>query len=266
MSSTKIHLVDSHAHLYLEAFEKDRDAVINRARAQGVQEIFMPAIDVSSVHQALALCEQYSGLYAMAAIHPSETKTASEADFEAIRQLADDPRVVAIGETGLDYYWDQSFIDRQQQFLRWHIQLALEKNLPLVFHNREATEDLVRILKEERDASPTPERLRGIFHCFTGPDWLIEEARALGFLLGIGGIVTFKKSPLPALLQDLSLDEIVLETDAPYLAPVPFRGKRNEPAYLRYIAEKVASIKQVPVEEVARVTSANALRLFQGSP
>ncbi len=261
-----IQLIDTHAHLYLDAFDDDRDAVIQRAREAGVTHIFMPAIDVPSVHQALKLCDRYDGLYAMAAIHPSETKHATDDDFTAIEQLCDDPRVVAVGETGLDYYWDTSFIDRQQDFLRRHIRLALEKDLPLVFHNREATEDLVRILREEREASEYPERLRGIFHCFTGPEWLIEQAQEMHFLLGIGGVLTFKKSPLPTMLQDVPLDMLVLETDAPYLSPVPFRGKRNEPAYVRYVAEHLAKVKGCSLEEVARRTSANALRLFGLSP
>ncbi len=257
-----VQLIDTHAHIYLDVFDEDRDAIIERAHEAGITHIFMPAIDVASVYKALELCERYDGLYAMAAIHPSETRSATEEDFEVIVRLCDDPRVVAVGETGLDYYWDTSFNDRQQLFLRKHIRLALEKDLPLVFHNREATEDLVRILEEEREASPFPERLRGIFHCFTGPAWLIDKARELNFLLGIGGVLTFKKSPLPDMLRDVPLDMLVLETDAPYLAPVPFRGKRNEPAYLRYTAERLAQIKDEPLEVIARHTSANALRMF----
>ncbi|MDQ7040588.1 MAG: TatD family hydrolase [Rhodothermus sp.] len=258
-----ITLVDTHVHLYLEAFEADRDDVVARARAAGVVSMILPAIDVASVHQALALCDRYPGVYAMAALHPSETRQATEADFDEVARLCEDPRVVAVGESGLDYYWDRSFMDRQQAFLRQHIRLAIEMDLPLILHNREASEDLVRILQEERDASAHPERLRGIFHCFTGPAWVAEAAAELGFLLGIGGILTFKKSGLAELVRTLPLEQMVLETDAPFLAPVPHRGKRNEPAYVRHVAEKLAALKGVPLEEVARITTTNARRIFR---
>ncbi len=258
-----IALIDTHVHLYLEAFETDRDDVVTRARAAGVVSMILPAIDVASVHQALRLCDRYSGVYAMAALHPSETRQATKADFDAVARLCEDPRVVAVGESGLDYYWDRSFADRQQTFFRWHIRLAIEKDLPLILHNREASEDLVRILQEERAASAHPERLRGIFHCFTGPAWVAEAAAELGFLLGIGGILTFKKSGLAELVRTLPLEQMVLETDAPFLAPVPYRGKRNEPAYVRYVAEKLAELKGVSLEEVARITTANARRIFR---
>lgn len=255
--------IDTHAHLYLDAFDADREAVINRAREVGVTAIVMPAIDVASIHRALALCDRYPDCYVMAALHPAETRTATEADFAAIVQLCDDPRVVAIGESGLDYYWDRSFMARQQAFLRKHIRLAIERDLPLILHNRDASEDLVRILREERAASRHPERLRGIFHCFTGPAWVAEAAMELGFLLGIGGIVTFKNSGLADLVRELPLEYLVLETDAPFLAPAPYRGKRNEPAYVRHVGEKLAALKGVTPEVVAQVTSANARRLFR---
>ncbi|AEN72627.1 hydrolase, TatD family [Rhodothermus marinus SG0.5JP17-172] len=256
-------LIDTHVHLYLEAFDEDRDEVVASAREAGVVAMVLPAIDVPSVHRALALCDRYPGVYAMAALHPSETRTATEADFKEIVRLCDDPRVVAVGESGLDYYWDRSFDERQQFFFRKHIRLAIEKDLPLILHNREASEDLVRILREERAASAHPERLRGIFHCFTGPAWVAEAAAELGFLLGIGGILTFKKSGLAELVRTLPLEQMVLETDAPFLAPVPHRGRRNEPAYVRHVAEKLAEVKGVPLEEVTRVTTENARRLFR---
>lgn len=262
-SMRMVALVDTHVHLYLDAFEADRDEVVHRARQAGVVAMVLPALDVPSVHQALALCDRYPGLYAMAALHPSETKKATEADFEQIARLCEDPRVVAVGESGLDYYWDRSFEERQQQFFRKHIRLAIEKDLPLILHNREAAEDLVRILHEERAATSHPERLRGIFHCFTGPAWVAQAAAELGFLLGIGGVLTFKKSGLAELVRALPLEQVVLETDAPFLAPTPHRGKRNEPAFVRYVAEKLAELKGVSLEEVARITTANACKLFR---
>lgn len=255
-------LVDSHAHIYLKRFDNDREAMLQRAKEVGVGYIIMPAIDVTSIHQAIALAEAHEGLYVMSALHPSETKDAMDADFEAVAELCEHPKVVAVGESGLDYYWDRSFDEKQHDFFRRHIRLAIEKDLPLILHNREASEDLLRILAEERAVSDTPEKLRGILHCFTGPKEVAEQAKALGFLLGIGGIVTFKNGGLAELLDDIPLEDLVIETDAPFLAPTPFRGKRNEPSYVRYVAEKIAEVKQVSVEEVERVTTANALNLF----
>lgn len=256
-------LIDTHTHIYHQRFDEDREAVIERAREAGVAYLFLSAIDVPSIHRALELCERYEGVYAMAALHPSETKEATEADFEAVVSLCDHPRVVAVGESGLDYYWDRSFDERQHDFFRRHIRLAIEKDLPLILHNREATDDLVRILHEERQAAAAPERLQGIFHCFGGPASLAAEAEALGFLVGLGGTLTFKNGGVDEAVRGVPMTQIVLETDAPFLAPVPFRGKRNEPAYVRYVAEKLAEVKGISVEEVERVTSANALRLFR---
>lgn len=255
-------LIDTHAHIYLDKFSEDLKEVIHRAKEAGVDRIVMPAIDVASVHRAIELCHEYDGLYAMAALHPSETKDATEEDFEAIVDLCGDAHVVAVGETGLDYYWDRSFDNKQHEFLRRHIRLSIDKELPIVFHNREAFEDLVRILEEEKTLIPDADRLRGIFHCFTGTAAEAERLEQMGFLVGIGGIATFKNADLGAALAKIPLTQIVLETDAPYLGPEPYRGKRNEPAYVRYVAEKVASMKQLSLREVAEVTTANAERLF----
>jgi TatD DNase family protein len=261
-------LVDTHLHLYLSAFDDDREAVIDRARAAGVTRFVLPAIGLPSIHQALDLCARHEGFHAMAALHPSETQTATDADFEAMATLSLRPEIVAIGESGLDYYWDRSFDERQEYFLRRHIRLALARDLPLILHSRdraggeEVGRDLVRLLQEEQAASAHPERLRGIFHCFGGPGWLAEEAAALGFLVGLGGSLTFRNSGVDEVARAVPLSQIVLETDAPYLAPVPFRGQRNEPAWLRLVAEKLAEVKGLPLEEVTRITTANAVRLF----
>ena len=261
-------LIDTHAHIYLDRFGNDLPDVLARARERGVERIVMPAIDVPSIHKALDLCDRYDGLYAMAALHPSDTKDATDDDFAAIAALCDDPRVVAVGESGLDYYWDRSFDAVQHDFYRRHIRLAIEKDLPLILHIRdkkdrdEVHRDIVRLLREERAASDHPEKLRGIFHCFTGPAWMAEAAVELGFLVGLGGVLTFKNSGLDVLAKELPMEQIVLETDAPFLAPVPYRGKRNEPGYVRYVAEKLAEVKGLPVEEIERVTTANAVKLF----
>lgn len=256
-------LIDTHTHLYLDQFDEDRAAVIQRARDAGVETIVMPAIDVPSVQQAVDLCEQYDGLYAMAALHPSETKEATDDDFEAVAEWCANEHVIAVGESGLDYYWDRSFDDRQQAFFRRHIRLAIETDLPLIIHNREATDDILQILREERAASDHPERLRGILHCFVDPPEVAKEAKELGFIVGVGGIMTFSNSTVDRYVQEIPIEQIVVETDAPYLAPEPNRGKRNEPAYVRHVAETLARVKELPIAEVERITTENAQRMYE---
>jgi TatD DNase family protein len=256
-------LVDTHAHLYLDQFDDDRPAVVQRARDAGVDVVVMPAIDVSSIQQAVDLCEEYDGLYAMTALHPSETEEATEADFAAVKEWCDHPSVVAVGESGLDYYWDRSFDDRQQSFFRRHIRLAIETDLPLVIHNREATDDILDILEEEQARTDHPERLRGILHCYVDPPAVAERAWDLGFYLGVGGIMTFSNSEVDEYVAEVPLDHIVVETDSPYLAPEPNRGDRNEPAYVRHVADRLARIKDRPIEEVEKVTTENARAIYE---
>ena len=264
-------LIDTHAHIYDRQLHKDFGAVLSRARANGVERILMPAIDLPSIEQALGLCANHTGLFAMAALHPTEVKEWTTAQLDRVARYCDDPRVVAVGETGLDYYWDRSFDDRQHTALRRHVEIALETNLPLVIHLRdkkghdEAHADAVRILEDMLPASHDG-RPRGVFHCFTGPKWMIEKAFQLGFLLGIGGVVTFKNAGVDRLLEPVPLSRCILETDAPYMAPVPHRGRRNEPAYLSLVAERLARIKGVSLEEVAHETTRNAERLFRLPP
>jgi TatD DNase family protein len=255
-------LIDTHAHIYVDRFASDFDEMLGRARQAGVSAIVMPAIDVASIERAIDLAAQHSELFVMAALHPSEVKEASDEDFATVADLARSEHVVAIGESGLDYYWDRSFDDKQQEYLRRHIALAVERDLPLILHNREATDDILSILADERERSSMPDRLRGILHCFTDAPDHARRAHELGFLVGIGGVATFKNSGLGDHLRDIPLEWMVLETDAPYLAPAPHRGKRNEPAYVRLVAEKIAELKGISESEVADVTSANARRLF----
>lgn len=255
-------LVDTHTHIYLDRFDEDRDAVIERARAAGVAQLVLPAIDVPSIERALALADRYSGVYVMSALHPSAVQEATDADFERVAAFCDHEKVVAVGESGLDYYWDRSYDEKQQDFFRRHVRLAAEVDLPLVIHNREATEDVLRILADERRRLEDPSRLRGILHCFVDGPAEAERAGKLGFLVGLGGILTFKNSGLDERVAGIPLEQIVVETDAPFLAPHPERGTRNEPAYVRLVAEKLAAVKGLPYEEVARVTTANARRLY----
>jgi TatD DNase family protein len=256
-------LIDTHAHIYLDAFAEDRDDMLQRARDAGIEIIVMPAIDVKSIHDALDLAARYDGLYVMSAIHPTETKDATDAMFNEVADLCGEQKVVAVGESGLDYYWDRSFDDVQQRFLRMHAQLAVEKDLPLILHNREAGEDLVSILSNEKDrAAKAGATLRGIFHCFGGPVELGRAAIDLGFLLGIGGTLTFKNSGVADVVANFDLSDLVLETDSPFLAPVPHRGKRNEPSFVKLVAEKLADVKTTSMDEVVAQTSENARRLF----
>lgn len=261
-------LIDTHAHIFLEQFESDFDQVLERANGAGIGHILLPAIDVPSIDTCIQLAQKYSTpgkapvLHAMAGIHPSSVQDASESDLDRVRELALRNEVIAIGETGLDYYWDRSFDEKQHAFLRAHIRLAAEVDKPLVLHDREASDDLVKILREEKEQSSHPERIRGVFHCFGGPADHTERVMKLGFHMGIGGTYTFKNGGVPDATATVPMDRIILETDSPFLTPAPFRGKRNEPAYVRYVAEKLAEVRGISVDEVARITTANARALF----
>ncbi len=260
-------LIDTHAHLYDDRFKQDLGAVMVRAKEAEVEQILLPAVDVPSVYRALDLSEKYEGVYAMAAIHPTHIPEASEHDFDEITRLCDEPNVIAVGESGLDYYWDKYYDERQPEFFIRHIQLSTEKNLPLIIHLRDkqhrdhAHRDAIQMLERELPTYDNT-RPRGIFHCFTGPDWLPEAATGLGFLIGVGGAVTFKNSGVADRIRDVPLNQIVLETDAPYMSPVPYRGKRNEPAWTALVAQKIAEVKGCTVAEVAEITCANARQLF----
>jgi TatD DNase family protein len=256
-------IIDTHAHLYLDQFDEDREAVLRRAWGAGVSAIVMPAIDVPSIQRAVELCEAHDRLYAMAALHPSETEEATADDFEAVVEWCSHPSVVAVGESGLDYYWDRSFDDRQQHFFRKHIRLAMEADLPLVIHNREATDDILAILEEEAVRADAPEKMRGILHCYVDPPEVAERAWNLGFYVGVGGIMTFSNSDVDQFVREVPLNQIVVETDSPYLSPEPNRGDRNEPAYVRHVAERLAEIKDLSLDRVAEVTTRNARAIYE---
>ena len=253
-----MNLIDTHCHLYSEEFEGDIDAVINRAKAEGVTKFFLPAIDSSSMEAMLLLEEKYPNeCIAMMGLHPCYVKENYKEELAIVEAQLEARSFAAVGEIGLDYYWDITFKQQQKEAFETQIDLALAYDLPIVIHSRESTGDCIEIVKKKQKGN-----LRGIFHCFGGS---FEEARAitrLGFHLGIGGVVTYKKSALPDVLRQIPLASIVLETDAPYLAPVPYRGKRNESAYIPVIAEKLAEIYNLPVEEIGRITTANAATIF----
>lgn len=252
--------VDTHTHLYVEEFDEDRELTLIRAGEAGVARLFMPNIDDTTVDAMLALCRSHEGCYPMIGFHPTSVDADWKARLAAVRRWLDSPQTFyGIGEVGLDLYWDKTYKKEQMQAFEIQIEWALEHDLPLVVHCREAYPELFEVLAPYKNTG-----LRGIFHSFTGTE---EEAARLleytGFLLGINGVVTFKKSVLPSVLPHVPLGRIVLETDSPYLAPVPYRGKRNESAYLVEVAGKLSEIYSVPLEEIARVTTENACRMFR---
>ncbi len=261
--------IDTHCHLDGEEFSADREAVMQRAREVGVAKVFLPAIDLATSERILRLCQQYPDyLYPMIGLHPEEVRADWREQLEAIRHLLQLPlqseraggeAPIAIGEVGLDFYWSREFEKEQLEAFEQQVQWSVETRLPLMIHCRKAQNELVTILKRYAHDLPG-----GVFHCFTGNE---QEARELlqfdAFVLGIGGVLTFKKSHLPEVLPKVvPLDRIVLETDAPYMAPVPMRGQRNEPAYTRYVLQRLAEAYGVGDEEVAARTTANVARVF----
>ncbi len=250
--------IDTHAHLYAKEFDTDRTAMLDRARAAQVTKIFLPNVDSQTTAAMLALeASAPDFCYAMPGLHPCSVDANWESELAHVLQCLSERSWCGIGEIGLDLHWDKTFFEQQKLAFLQQIKWAKEFDLPIVIHSRSATADCLDLLEEEAD-----ERLRGIFHCFGGSPTTAHRITSLGFLLGIGGVATFKKSNLDETLQHVSLQHLVLETDAPYLAPVPHRGKRNESSYLPIVAQKIADIKGVTLEEVARATTDNAMQLF----
>lgn len=253
-------LIDSHSHLFLEEFADDLPQVMARAREAGVTHIFMPNIDSTTIEPMLKVCSEYVGYcYPMIGLHPTSVNADYEKELEIVaRELASTNEYVAIGEIGMDLYWDKTYLKEQEIALNKQIEWALEYNLPIVIHCREAFEPIYNVMKPYRQTS-----LRGIFHSFTGT---AEEAARImefpDFKIGINGVVTFKKSTLPEVLKEIPLERIVLETDSPYLTPAPNRGKRNESANVKYTLTKVAEVYEELPEYVAQVTSDSALKVF----
>ena len=257
-----MHFIDTHAHTYDEAFLGDLDATISSAKEAGITKILMPNIDAESVEPMFSIQEKHPMCIPMMGLHPAYVKADWEKQLEKIERylFADPLRFCAIGEIGMDLYWDKTFLEEQKTVFTQQIQWAKKLDLPIAIHARDAFNEIFEILDKENDAS-----LKGVFHCFTGNT---EQAQHIknygGFLLGIGGVLTYKNSELGKTLKEAaSLEDLVLETDAPYLPPMPYRGKRNESAYMLEVAYKLVDLYQAPLEEVARITSLNATELFQ---
>lgn len=253
-----LELIDTHAHLYLDAFAEDRKEMVVRAMQAGVKGIYLPNIDRSSIAPMLELEQAYPDFcFAMMGLHPCSVDENFREALSTVREWLESRHFCAVGEIGIDLYWDKSFRAQQEEAFLQQISWAIEFDLPIVIHARESLDiilDLIHPLKQPR--------LRGIFHCFGGTVHQAERIQDLGFLLGIGGVLTYKKAGLDEVLKSVPLSCLVLETDAPYLSPVPFRGKRNESAYLTYIASKLAEIYGTTVEEIGRQTSRTAEALF----
>ncbi len=251
-------LIDTHCHLYSEEFTEDIGEVIQRATTEGVQKFYLPSIDSEAIASMLVLEQKYpKKCIAMMGLHPCYVKENYQEELEVVKQWLAKRNFAAIGEIGLDFYWDKTFIAQQYDAFRTQIEWSLQYKLPIVIHSRDAIQETINVVKEY-----APRGIKGIFHCFGGNYENAKEIIDAGFYLGIGGVITYKNSGLGEILPRIDLQNIVLETDAPYLAPVPFRGKRNESSYLKYITEKLATIKNVSIEEVAAVTTANAEKIF----
>lgn len=251
---------DTHAHIYLKDFKEDRNKVLDKTFGAGVNKIFMPNIDLRSIEDMLKVASDYpDACFPMIGLHPCSVKKEFEKELSLIESsLRNNPnQYVAIGEIGTDLYWDKSFFEQQKEAFLIQINWAKEYNLPIIIHCRESIRETLDFLKPLKD-----EKLRGIFHCFTGTAAEAAEAIELGFYLGIGGVVTFKNSGLAEVVSQIGLEQLVLETDCPYLAPVPYRGKRNETSYIPLIADRVATALQLPLSLVAQKTSENSTKIF----
>ncbi|MTH55265.1 YchF/TatD family DNA exonuclease [Bacillus mangrovi] len=251
-------LFDTHAHLNAVQYEEDLEEVIARARQEGVEKIVVVGFDTDTINRAMELVEQYDFMYAAVGWHPVDAIDMTDEHLDWIKELASHPKVVAIGEMGLDYHWDKSPKEVQKEVFRKQIALAKEVKLPIIIHNRDATADVVEILKEEG-----AEEVGGIMHCFTGSAETAMECIDMNFYISFGGPVTFKNAKKPKeVAAEIPLDRLLIETDCPYLTPHPFRGKRNEPGYVKFVAEQIAELRGMTYEEIADITMENAKKCF----
>ncbi|MDA7707876.1 TatD family hydrolase [Flavobacteriaceae bacterium] len=251
-------MIDTHTHLYLNQFKDDIDKVIQRSKDKGINKFIFPAIDSTHFDDMHDLKNKYPGsIYLMSGLHPTNVKENYKEELEFVVNSLKSHSYVAVGEIGIDLYWDKTYLKQQQDAFEFQIRLAIKNDLPIVIHCREAFDEIFEILDKENCT-----KLRGVFHCFTGKLEQAQRAIDLGFVLGIGGVVTFKNGGIDKFLNQIDIKHIVLETDSPYLAPVPFRGKRNESSYITYIIDKLSDIYGLPIQEIASVTTKNAEKVF----
>ncbi|MCD4744762.1 MAG: TatD family hydrolase [Bacteroidales bacterium] len=252
-------LTDTHTHLYLKEFNDDREQIIQKAIDGNVKNMLLPNIDSSSVEDLLDLCRNHpDNCFPMIGLHPGSVKHNYKEELKNTEDWLYKHKFYAIGEIGIDLYWDKTFAKEQEYVFRYQVEMAKANNLPIVIHSRNSFDEIYKILNEIK----SPE-LKGVFHCFTGNIEQSNKIINIGFKLGIGGVITFKNSGLDKVIQQTDLKHILLETDSPYLTPVPYRGKRNESSYIYYIAEKIAAIQNTTIENVANITTNNAIRLFK---
>ena len=251
-------IIDTHTHLYLKQFKDDIDTVIQRSIDKGINKFIFPAIDSTHFDDMHDLKNKYPGsIYLMSGLHPVDVKENFKEELEFVVNSLKSHSYVAIGEIGIDLYWDKTYLKQQQEAFEFQIRLAIKNDLPIVIHCREAFDEIFEILDKENC-----DKLRGVFHCFTGTLEQANRAIQLGFKLGIGGVVTFKNGGIDKFLNRIDLNHIVVETDSPYLAPVPYRGKRNESSYITYVIDKLSEIYGLPIKKIASVTTKNAEKVF----
>ncbi|MFN7118614.1 MAG: TatD family hydrolase [Saprospiraceae bacterium] len=251
-------LIDTHTHLYSKQFDGDRQAMVQRALEAGVTKMFLPNVDRNSIAAMLELEAAFpKHCFAMMGLHPGSVNADYKEELAIVREWLDRRSFAGVGEIGIDLYWDKTFVKEQQDAFLTQCEWAKALNIPIVIHSRDAMDMTIDLVREVKD-----ERLRGIFHCFTGTVEQAERIMELDFYLGIGGVLTYPKGGLDQVMAAITLDYVVLETDAPYLPPVPYRGKRNESAYITFVAEKLAAIKGMAVDQIAELTTANAQEIF----
>jgi TatD DNase family protein len=251
-----MYFIDTHTHIYLPEFDDDREVMMQRAKEANVKISILPAIDSSTHKTMLDVESTYENCYAMIGLHPCSVNQDYENEVDIIEAYLKQRSFIAIGEIGLDFYWDKTF--REQQYLAFHkqIEIALQHNLPIVIHSRNAIDECINVVKEHPGVT-------GVFHCFSGNEEQARKIIDLGFMLGIGGVVTFKNAGLNKVIEKIGLTNVILETDAPYLAPVPYRGKRNEPSYVKLVADKLSTLCNLSIEKIAELTTENAKKLFK---
>lgn len=253
-----MNIIDTHSHLYLDKFQDDLDSVISRAKKNHLSKILLPNIDIDSISQIHALQKKDANLFIpMMGLHPTSIDSNYKKNLDIILAKKNLKKICAIGEIGLDFYWSKKFKKQQIEAFQYQIDFAKELNLPIAVHCREAFDDILEILEKNYD-----EKLKGVLHCFTGNETQAKRLVEMNFYLGIGGVLTYKNSGLDKVIKEVNMKHLVLETDAPFLPPVPFRGKRNESSYTLNIAQKLAEIKEITLEEVAKTTTKNAINLF----
>ncbi len=251
------YFIDTHAHIYLDDFATDRVAMLAESEKQAVRKIYMPNVDHTSIDSMLELESRSPMCVAMMGLHPCYVKKDFERELYLVEEWLSKRKFAAVGEIGTDLYWDKTFWEQQQEAFAIQVNWAKRYNLPVIIHCRESIDETIALVEKLADG-----KLKGIFHCFSGTAEQAQRIIKLGFLLGIGGVATFKNGGLDKVLPEIALEHLVLETDSPYLAPVPYRGKRNEPSYIPLIAHKLADIKKISIDDVRTVTTSNALKLF----